>query len=234
MNKQEWFDYQISRIENVGLGEAGEILKAQQDIVLEKAQNLEWHASKIPFFAVVPHPFLRKIGWYMLNGHPAGGVMALGGIICRKNDMRGCGTVNLADSEIAEEIQQEEPYWIYNIDTGAQNIGKPQDEVLVSLKEEGRRLLTLSETAFLTFSAAHTPFEGVPGIEVPFDLGTSTTKAEWVGVKPISCGGEVRSFSGIQPSARLGIFRSGRLHPNLAGYFSNEGGGTKGTPSCTC
>jgi len=230
---KEWLEYQMVRLNNIGLDCAGEILKTQKDFVIGKTQNLEWNEETIPFLAVIPHQYLKKIEWTCIGGRVMQGIQQIAYVICRKNDLRGCGEIYLTDQEVSEGIQLSDPYWIFNVQTGSRNIGVPQDKVLMSLTEKGRRLLTLSEATFLTFFAAHTPFEGAQGIEVPFDLGTNAMMSKWVGVKPISRG-EISSFGSIQPSARLGIFRSEGMHPRLANYFSNEGGAYRGTPSCTC
>lgn len=233
---KEWFEYQTERLESIGLGDFANFLSKQKEFVLEKTQTLKWDdEGTIPFFAVIPHQCLKEIAWARINGQVMESIRQLGHIICRKNDLRGCGEINLLDQEVAEEIPSAEfniddPYWIFDIQTGTQNVGVPQDKVVLSLREEKRRLLTLSEAAFLTFFTAATPFEGAHGVEVPFDLGTGAMMSKWIGVKPIQQG--VETYGDIQPSARLGIFRSGRLYPRLVNYFSNEGGQNKGTPSC--
>ena len=106
-----------------------DILREQRDEVLKKAGGMTVGEGNIPFLPIIPYTCLSP---YSLMS------------MVRIGDKAGRNYLKSTDIKNVVEVP-ENPYYIFDIDTGRGTLGKKREEVFSICSEQGRRCLTADE-----------------------------------------------------------------------------------------
>jgi len=124
------FDVQYEKLKELGCPEQIlDLLRKQRDGVLKKAGEMTIGEGNIPFLPVIPYPYLSP---YTLMS------------MVRIRGKAGFNYLKPADIKNVVKVP-DDPYYIFDIDTGKGTQGKSPEEVYKTSSEQGRRCLTADE-----------------------------------------------------------------------------------------